>query len=87
MTIPEAVQLLLQAGAIGENGLIYILDMGDPVSIVDLAKDLISLCGLEVDKDVTIEFSGLRPGEKLLEELTNKEEKKVQTSHEKDFCC
>ncbi len=85
MTIPEAVQLLLQAGAIGENGLIYILDMGDPVRILDLAKDLISLYGLEVDKDVNIEFSGLRPGEKLLEELTNAEEKKVNTPHEKIF--
>ncbi len=84
MTIPEAVQLLLQAGILGDNSVIYILDMGDQVKILDLAKDLISLSGLEPN-DVPIEFSGLRPGEKLYEELFNKEEKKILTSHERIF--
>ncbi len=85
MTIPEAAQLLLQAGVLGENGAIYILDMGDQVKILDLAKDLISLSGLEANRDVTIEFSGLRSGEKLCEELVNDKEEKVITSHEKIF--
>lgn len=85
MTIPEAVQLLLQAGVMGENSYIYILDMGEQVKILDLAKDLIHLSGLEIDKDITIEFSGLRPGEKLYEELTSKTEKKLATSHKKIF--
>ena len=84
MTIPEAVQLLLQAGLLGDNSVIYILDMGDQVKILDLAKDLISLSGLEFN-DVPIEFSGLRPGEKLYEELFNKEEKKALTAHESIF--
>ena len=84
MTIPEAVQLLLRAGKFGENSVIYILDMGDQVKILDLAKDLISLSGLGLD-DVPIEFSGLRPGEKLCEELFNKAEKKALTSHERIF--
>jgi FlaA1/EpsC-like NDP-sugar epimerase len=69
MTIPEAVQLVIQAGSLGKKGEIFLLDMGDPVKIVDLARNLIELYGLVPDKDVTIEFTGLRPGEKLNEEL------------------
>ena len=69
MTIPEAVQLLIQAGSLGRNGEVFLLDMGDPVKIVDLARDLIELSGLEVGKDIEIEYIGLRPGEKLSEEL------------------
>ncbi|MBS5777583.1 polysaccharide biosynthesis protein, partial [Finegoldia magna] len=68
MTIPEACQLVMQAGAMAEGGEIFVLDMGDPVKIVDLAKKLIKLSGLELDKDIKIEFTGLRPGEKLYEE-------------------
>jgi FlaA1/EpsC-like NDP-sugar epimerase len=74
MTIPEAVQLVLQAGAIGNSGELYLLDMGVPVKIVDLARDMIRLSGLEPDVDVKIQFTGLRPGEKLHEVLTNEEE-------------
>jgi FlaA1/EpsC-like NDP-sugar epimerase len=69
MTIPEAVQLIIRAGAVGNCGEIMMLDMGDPVKIVDLARNLIELSGLQPDKDVKIEFTGLRPGEKLNEEL------------------
>ena len=69
MTIPEAVQLLIQAGSLGRDGDVFVLDMGDPVKIVDLARDLIELSGLEVGKDIEIEYIGLRPGEKLFEEL------------------
>ncbi len=74
MTIPEAAQLVLQAGAIGESGNIFVLDMGTPVKIVDLARNLIRLAGFEPDTDIKIEFCGLRPGEKLYEELTMTEE-------------
>jgi FlaA1/EpsC-like NDP-sugar epimerase len=69
MTIPEAVQLVLQAAAMGERGEVFVLDMGEPVKIVDLAADLIRLSGLEVDRDIEIRFTGARPGEKLYEEL------------------
>jgi FlaA1/EpsC-like NDP-sugar epimerase len=69
MTIPEAAQLVLQAGAIGTGGEIFVLDMGKPVRIVDLARDMIRLAGLVPDQDVRIEISGVRPGEKIREEL------------------
>jgi FlaA1/EpsC-like NDP-sugar epimerase len=85
MTIPEASQLVLQAGALGQNGSVYLLDMGDPVKIVDLARDLIRLSGLEPGKDVEIKFSGARPGEKLFEELLTAEEGSVASRHEKIY--
>ena len=85
MTIPEASQLVLQAGVQGENGQVYVLDMGEPVRIVDLARDLILLSGLEPDKDIAIEYSGARPGEKLFEELLTSEEGVVASPHDKIF--
>lgn len=85
MTIPEAVQLVLQAAYIGKGGEVFVLDMGDPVKIVDLAKNLITLSGLIPGKDIKIVFSGLRPGEKLYEELFEKDEKMLNTSHKKIF--
>jgi FlaA1/EpsC-like NDP-sugar epimerase len=85
MSIPEAVQLVLQAAALGENGAVYILDMGKPVKIVDLARDLIQLSGLEPDVDILIEFTGVRPGEKLFEELLTAEEGTLATKHKKIF--
>lgn len=85
MTIPEAVQLVLQAAAIGEGGEVFVLDMGEPVRIVDLARDLIELSGLEVGRDVDIEFIGMRPGEKLCEELFAESETYRRTHHEKIF--
>ena len=84
MTIPEACQLILQAGALGTDQVnIYILDMGAPIKIVDMAKDLIRLSGYEPDKDIKIEYIGLRPGEKLYEELITEGEGIVPTTHEK----
>ncbi|MBR2570704.1 MAG: polysaccharide biosynthesis protein [Clostridia bacterium] len=85
MTIPEAAQLVLQAGAIGESGNIFVLDMGTPVKILDLARNLIRLAGYRPDEDIKIEFCRLRPGEKLYEELTMSEEQATidKTSHEK----
>jgi FlaA1/EpsC-like NDP-sugar epimerase len=85
MTIPEASQLVMQAGAMGEGGEIYILDMGEPVKIVDLARDLITLSGLRPDDDVEIRFSGVRPGEKLFEELSTDAEHADKTKHPKVF--
>ena len=85
MTIPEASQLVLQAGAMAESGQVYVLDMGEPVRIVDLARDLIQLCGLEPERDVAIEFTGMRAGEKLFEELLTAEEGTETSSHEKIF--
>ncbi|WZL73663.1 nucleoside-diphosphate sugar epimerase/dehydratase [Clostridiaceae bacterium 35-E11] len=85
MTIPEAVQLVIQAGAMAEGGEIFVLDMGAPVKIVDLARDLIKLSGFEPDVDIEIAFTGLRPGEKLYEELLMAEEGLTNTKHEKIF--
>jgi FlaA1/EpsC-like NDP-sugar epimerase len=83
MTIPEAAQLILQAGAMGQGGEIFILKMGKPVKIADMARDLIRLSGREPDTDVKITFTGLRDGEKLYEELITVGEGIVQTAHEK----
>jgi len=83
MTIPEAAQLVLQASTMGSGGEIFVLDMGSPVRIVDLARQLILLSGLRPDKDIRIEFSGLRAGEKLCEELNLADEQTVATIHEK----
>ncbi|MFC1891541.1 polysaccharide biosynthesis protein [Thermodesulfobacteriota bacterium] len=83
MTIPEASQLILQAGSMGKGGEIFILDMGTPVKIIDMARDLIRLSGFEPDVDIKIEYIGLRPGEKMYEELITEGEGIVQTSHEK----
>jgi FlaA1/EpsC-like NDP-sugar epimerase len=83
MTIPEACQLVLQASAIGKGGQICVLDMGHPVKIVDLARNLILLSGLRPDDDIKIEFSGVRPGEKLYEELSTLLEGTIPTEHEK----
>lgn len=85
MTIPEAAQLVIQAGAMAKGGEIFILDMGQSVKIVDLARDLIRLSGFEPDEDIKIEFIGLRPGEKLYEELLLEEEGIQSTSHENIF--
>lgn len=85
MTIPEAVQLVLQAGAIGQGGEVFTLDMGEQVKIVDLARDMIELSGLEVGRDIDIAFTGLRPGEKLYEELFTADEQFQRTTHEKIF--
>jgi FlaA1/EpsC-like NDP-sugar epimerase len=83
MTIPEACQLILQAGAMGEGGEIFVLDMGTQIKIVDMARDLIRLSGFEPDVDIAIEFIGLRPGEKLYEELITEGEDVMPTNHEK----
>lgn len=81
MTIPEAAQLVLQAFSIGKGGEVFVLDMGDPVKIVDLARNLILLSGLHPDQDIRIHFTGLRPGEKLFEELNLQDEHLAATSH------
>lgn len=83
MTIPEACQLVLEAGIMGSGGEIYVFDMGKSVRIVDLAKKMIQLSGLELGKDIEIRFSGLRPGEKLYEELLNDAESVQETHHPK----
>ena len=85
MTIPEAAQLVLQAASYAHGGEIFVLDMGQPVRIYDLAKKMISLSGLRPDKDIKIEFVGLRPGEKLYEELLMNEEGLQKTNHNKIF--
>ena len=85
MTIPEAVQLVLQAGVLGKGGEVFLLDMGEPIKIVDMATDLIRLSGLEVGRDIEIVFTGLRPGEKLFEELFAPGEHYARTRHEKIF--
>ena len=83
MTIPEAVSLILQATSMGNGGEIYVLDMGEPVKIVDLAKEMIRLSGYIPDEDIEIKFIGLRPGEKLYEELFHEKEQLVGTGHQK----
>ena len=83
MLIPEAAQLVIQAGGMGAGGEIFVLDMGEPVRILDLATDMIRLSGLRVGEDVEIEFTGLRPGEKLYEELYGQEEANQPTAHPK----
>lgn len=85
MTIPEAVQLVLQAAVLGKGSEVFLLDMGEPVKIVDLARDLIELSGLEVGRDIDIIHTGLRPGEKLFEELFTPGESYQRTRHEKIF--
>lgn len=85
MTIPEAAQLVIQAGAMAQGGEIFILDMGKPVRIVDLAKDLIRLSGFEPEADIKIQFTGMRPGEKLYEELLTAEEGITSTRHSRIF--
>ena len=85
MTIPEAVQLVIQAGAMAKGGEIFVLDMGEPVRILDLAEDLIRLSGFEPSRDIPIVFTGLRPGEKLFEELLLDDEGISKTSHNKIF--
>ena len=85
MTIPEAVSLVLQAGAFARGGEIFVLDMGDTVRIDDLARNLIKLSGYKPDEDIKIVYTGLRPGEKLYEELLMSEEGLVKTQHEKIF--
>ncbi|MCU4165009.1 polysaccharide biosynthesis protein [Carboxylicivirga caseinilyticus] len=83
MTIPEACQLVLEAGFMGEGGEIFLFDMGEPVKIVDLATEMIRLSGLKVDEDIKITYTGLRPGEKLYEELLASKENTLPTHHDK----
>ncbi|MDP3392426.1 nucleoside-diphosphate sugar epimerase/dehydratase [Sediminibacterium sp.] len=83
MTIPEACQLVLEAGSMGNGGEIFVFDMGQPVKIADLARKMVRLSGLVPDEDIKIEYSGLRPGEKLYEELLNNAENTLNTYHEK----
>jgi FlaA1/EpsC-like NDP-sugar epimerase len=85
MTIPEAARLVVQAGAMAKGGEIFILDMGDPVKIDDLARDMIRLSGYTPDVDIKIEYTGLRPGEKLYEELMQAEEGTTKSSHDGIF--
>jgi len=89
MTIPEAAQLVLQAFSIGKGGEVFVLDMGEPVKIIDLARNLILLSGFQPDRDIRIDFTGLRPGEKLFEELNMHDEYLVATSHDqiKSYLC
>ena len=83
MTIPEACQLVLEAGSMGKGGEIFVFDMGESVKIIDLAKKMIQLSGLEINTDIEIKITGLRPGEKLYEELLNNEENTSPTHHDK----
>ena len=85
MTIPEAVQLVIEAGAMTSGGEIFVLDMGEPVKITDLARDLIRLHGYEPDKDIKISFTGIRPGEKLYEELFSAREQMAATMHDRIY--
>jgi len=83
MTIPEACQLVIEAGVMGQGSEIFVFDMGEPVKIVDLAKKIIRLAGKEPEVDIKIAYTGLRPGEKLFEELLNNTENVVPTYHDK----
>ena len=85
MTIPEATQLVLQAGVMGDDGDIFVLDMGEPVKIVDLAREMITLSGLRPGEDIEIVYTGVRPGEKLYEELSVLGEDMGPTQHEKIY--
>ncbi len=85
MTIPEAVHLVIQAGSMAKGGEVFLLDMGEPVKIVDMARDMIKLSGLEPGRDIKIVFTGIRPGEKLFEELLTAEEGSSATSHKRIF--
>ena len=85
MSIPEAVTLVLQAGAMGSGGEVFMLDMGEPLKILDVAKEMIRLHGFEPDKDIPIVFTGIRKGEKLFEELLTSDETLKPTSHHKIF--
>jgi FlaA1/EpsC-like NDP-sugar epimerase len=85
MTIPEAAQLVLQASTMGNGGEIFVLDMGQPVKIVDLATNLILLSGFQPEKDIRIEFTGARPGEKLYEEISTLSEETLPTHHNKIY--
>jgi FlaA1/EpsC-like NDP-sugar epimerase len=83
MTITEAVQLVILAGAVGRGGETFVLDMGDPVSILELARNMIRLSGLEIDDDISIEFTGTRPGEKMQEKLFWDHEDVLPTEYER----
>jgi FlaA1/EpsC-like NDP-sugar epimerase len=85
MTIPEAVSLVIQASTIGKGGEVLVLDMGEPVSIVSLAEELIRLHGLKPGIDIDIQYTGIRPGEKMFEEILTAEEGTEATRHEKIF--
>lgn len=85
MTIPEAVELVIQAGAIAQGGEIFVLDMGEPVKIADLANDLIRLSGYDPELDIEIKYTGIRPGEKLYEELFSGYEEMAATRHQRIF--
>jgi FlaA1/EpsC-like NDP-sugar epimerase len=85
MTIPEASQLVIQAGTMGKGGEIFILDMGEPVNILELAKETVRLSGLKPFEDIDIVFTGIRPGEKLYEELEISEERMTKTIHPKIY--
>ena len=87
MTIPEAVSLVIEAGSVGSGGEVFLLDMGDPVRIIDLARNLITLSGLEPEVDIPIKITGMRPGEKMFEELLTSEQFRQPTGHEKIYRC